>query len=37
MCFLWYLFMYINAQEKVCEEAPQTANSVILGGVAGAW
>ena len=29
--------MYMNAQEKVCKEAPQTADSVILWGTAGAW
>lgn len=29
--------MYINAQEKVCKEAPQTADSAILWGKAGAW
>lgn len=31
-----YLFRYMNAQEKVCKEAPQTADSVILGEVLGA-
>lgn len=29
--------MYINAQERVCKEAPQTADSAILWGPAGAW
>lgn len=35
MCCL-YLCRYMNAQEKVCKEAPQTADSVILGRVLGA-
>lgn len=29
--------MYINAQEKVCKEAPRTVDGAILWGTAGVW